>query len=585
MNAWLFMVGISLVSQVVEIPEPESILRTLRNEHPRLIAPNGQEASVKQVMEQFPEAKEIYRQIRREAEGLLTARPIEYRLEGPRLLSQSRRCLDRVYTLATIYRLDGDERFAQRARDEMLVAAGFQDWNPSHFLDTAEMTHALAIGYDWLFSYLSEQDRTTIRQAILEKGLRPGEKVYRSGGWWSKTQYNWNQVCNGGMTLGALAIAEDEPEFAAWIVHQACRSVQVAMREFAPDGAYAEGPGYWNYATHYTVYMLAGLQTALGSDFGLSGFPGFNRTGDFRIHSIGPTRLAFNFADGSESVGSAPQMFWLARQFNYPQYAWHERTIIQRKGPLHLWWFNPAGKGLEDEPLSRHFRRIDVVMMRTSWEDPEAWYVGFKGGDNRVNHSHLELGSFVFDALGVRWATDLGPDNYNLPDYFGGKRWTYYRLGTAGQNTLWINGQNQDPQAVAPISRFESTGDCCLAEADLTPAYRKLADKVRRMVQLWNHGELMITDTIEGSQGAEIIWQMHTRASVEIKGSQAILSLGEKRLMAEISGVENARFETLPCNPPPPERQNTGITKLAIRITGSNGPITLQVRFRPLAPK
>ena len=31
----------------------------------------------------------------------------------------------------------------------MLTAARFEDWNPSHFLDVAEMTFALAIGYDW----------------------------------------------------------------------------------------------------------------------------------------------------------------------------------------------------------------------------------------------------------------------------------------------------------------------------------------------------------------------------------------------------------------------------------------------------
>ena len=33
--------------------------------------------------------------------------------------------------------------------------------------------------------------------------------------------------------------------------------------EYGPDGAWAEGPGYWRYATQYNVVFLAALETAL----------------------------------------------------------------------------------------------------------------------------------------------------------------------------------------------------------------------------------------------------------------------------------------------------------------------------------
>ena len=36
----------------------------------------------------------------------------------------------------------------------MLDMSKFEDWNPSHFLDVAEMTAGLAIGYDWLYDEL-----------------------------------------------------------------------------------------------------------------------------------------------------------------------------------------------------------------------------------------------------------------------------------------------------------------------------------------------------------------------------------------------------------------------------------------------
>jgi len=105
-------------------------------------------------------------------------------------------------------------------------------------------------------------------------------------------------------------------------------SLPIAMRQYAPDGAWAEGPGYWNYATRYTVYLLAGLETALGTDFGLSRQPGFSVTGDFRLHVVGPTKQVFNFADGGSGAGIAAHMFWLASRFDKPLYAWHEREHL-----------------------------------------------------------------------------------------------------------------------------------------------------------------------------------------------------------------------------------------------------------------
>ncbi len=577
----LLSLVVCLAGQAISVPPEGEVLQTLRAEHPRLIATESDLQRVKELLSSNRQAQAVFKSLRSRADRMLRAKPIEHKLVGPRLLSQSRRCLDRVYTLGTVYRLGGDRRYADRAVREMLVAAEFPDWNPRHFLDTAEMTHALAVGYDWLYDVLTPEQRQTIRTAIVEKGLREGEKVYRARRWWTKTRYNWNQVCNGGMTIGALAVADQQPELARWIIHRACRSVQLAMEEFAPDGGWAEGPGYWNYATRYNVYMLAALETALGTDFGLSSMPGFSVTGDFRVHVVGPTRLTFNFADGHEGAGTAAQMYWFARKFNKPLYAWHERDLIGGTTALDLWWFDPRGSGPEGEPLARHFRHVDVVMMRSGWNDPQALFLGLKAGDNAVNHSHLELGSFVFDALGQRWALDLGSDDYNLPAYFGSKRWTYYRLSTEGQNTIWVNGENQDPHAVAPIVDFESNGGRHTATCDLSAAYAHKLGKVLRTVRMVDSRYVEIEDRIERCDRAEIIWQMHTRADVTLSGNRAWLQQKGQRVLAEILSPQNARFELRGANPPPPQGQQPDVHKLCIALTGRSGPVCLLVRFTP----
>lgn len=571
-------------------PGPDTVLKTLRKGHPRLIMLESDLERVQKMIREHSDAKEYASDVRRSAERTLGAKPVEYIIVGPRLLSQSRRCLDRVYTLSLIYRLSGEKRFAERALVELKSAAAFPDWNPSHFLDTAEMTHAFAIGYDWLYDFLSPEDRRLLKNAIVEKGLKPAMNVYEKDGWWARSLHNWNQVCNGGIGIGALAIADEEPELCGKILSAAVRSIPRAMRSFAPEGAWGEGPGYWNYASRYAVYFFAALDSALGTDFGLSDMTGFPDAGLFRIYFSGPIGKTFNYADAGEGSGSAAQMFWMARKFNKPIYAWHQRQCVRRASPHDLIWFDPRGEGpvANKVPLDRHFKGADVVFFRRKWEDKNTVFIGFKGGDNRVNHSHLDLGSFVLDALGHRWAVDLGGDNYNLPGYFGSKRWTYYRLRTEGQNTLVINGENQNPRAPAPIIGFGSSPQNGWAVADMTKAYGDVKGKVLRGMALLNRAHILVQDEIESDTPVDVLWGMHTPAKVDLDGATAVLSQGDAGVLARILEPAGARFEVISANPPRPQRQNPNVRKLVVRLPGKVKLLRLAVLLSPYeqsAPK
>src|SRR5439155_17966731 len=118
------------------------------------------------------------------------------------------------------FRLTGDARFAVRAKKELFTAAAFDDWNPSHFLDVAEMSLAFAIGYDWLYAQLAPGERATLKAAMLKHGLAFAPAAYAERGpadrhlWWATAPTNWNQVCNGGLLAAALALADEEPALA-----------------------------------------------------------------------------------------------------------------------------------------------------------------------------------------------------------------------------------------------------------------------------------------------------------------------------------------------------------------------------------
>jgi hypothetical protein len=568
------------------------VLRTLRPGHPRLFALDADIQRVRAIVASDPKAREWRDQVRAQAASLLAQPPLTYHLDGPRLLEVSREALRRIATLGLIYRLDGERGCADRAIRELMTVCDFQDWHPPHFLDTAEMTTAAAIGYDWLYPLLTPQQRALVKQAIVDKGLTPGLEIYEMNAGWVNYAHNWNQVCNGGMTVGALAIADEEPKLAARIVSYAVKSIPTSLAGFKPDGAWAEGPSYWRYATDYTVFFLAALQSALGNDFGLGDSPGLDCAGDFRIYDNGPNDLVFNFADASEGYGRNAQMFWFARRYHNPLYAWFERHNPAPPNAWALLWYDPEGDLPPDLPRDKWFRAADLAFLRSAWDDPNAVFIGFKGGENPVNHGHLDLGTFVLDAQGERWALDLGPDNYNLPGYFdakpGGQRWNYYRMRTEGHNTLTLDGDNQALPCQAPIVAFRSAPERAFVVADLSAAYPK-TKRLRRGIALLDRKHVLVQDEIETADGppsadgaslaspVDLVWAMHTRAKVAVDSATAALTQNGKTLTARILSPAGAVFATASADPGAPQARNEGVTKLVVRLPALSGATRLAV--------
>ena len=187
--------------------------------HPRLLLQKGEEKTLKKMIMKDVIWKDIHQSLLNEAAEIVQL-PLNERIKtGRRLLSVSRENLRRIFILSYAYRMTRKGEFLKRAESEMLKAASFSDWNPSHFLDVGEMTMALAIGYDWLYPKLSAQTKKVIEDAIVEKGLKPSfDERYN---WFVNAVHNWSQVCHAGVTYGALAVWEKEPALACTVVNRA----------------------------------------------------------------------------------------------------------------------------------------------------------------------------------------------------------------------------------------------------------------------------------------------------------------------------------------------------------------------------
>jgi len=570
-----------------------SVLSGLEAKHPRLMLKEADLSVLRACIPEDPALRKIWQDARKDANDCLNRPALVYRKVGPRLLSVSRDCLRRIYSLALAYRWTGEEKYAAKAKENLLQVCAFPDWNPSHFLDTAEMSHAVGVGYDWLYAYLDEGTRGQIRAALIEKGLKPGLQAYDKDAWWVTSEYNWNQVCNGGMVIGALAIAETDPNYAERIIPMAVKSLPHALKSYGPDGAWGEGPGYWSYATHYTAYGLTALDTALGNTFGLLEIDGLSKAGSFPIYTAGPTGLYLNFADVGERSARRPMpcMFWLARTFHNPLYAWseHEQVAVRPAGAAHLVWYSarPPARAAR-KPLDAYFKGlVEVVTMRGAWDDPNALFVGVKAGYNQVNHGHLDLGNFELDALGVRWARDLGSDNYDMPGYWetkrGGQRWSYYRLNSASHNIVMLGGKDQDPMATSKFTKVQVNSPQPAVVVNLTEAYKDFASTATRGVTMVEgRRAVLVQDEFSIKTPCEVAWGMTTDAQVDVEeGTRAVLTLKGQNLVVRLLSPKDARFTLESAEQEPPQEKNTGVRRLMVKLPQTSGDIRIAVLLSP----
>lgn len=596
-----------------EPPSRQDILKkvTPPPKHPRLFWTARDEAGVREKMNADPQLAAIGEAVRITAEAMLPSSPVVYRKTGRRLLGRSQEALNRIMHLGFAFRLTGDQRYADRALAEMKAMADMPDWNPSHFLDTAEMTLALAVGYDWLFDQLTPELRQASRTAIEQKGLAPYlESETRRG--WEHGRNNWNQVCHAGMVAGALALLEDHPDQAAEVVHRALAGLPYALKAYVPDGIYPEGPGYWNYGTSFNVMLLSMLESVFGTDFGLSRSPGFLQTGEFMLNIIGPTRRTFNFSDCGSGTGFSPAMMWFAARTERPELLWFENELLEQKlasirsshgrqsggryFPLVLLW---AKAGMKPrQPAARNWLgqgQNPLAVFRSSWTDRDAVFLAIKAGTPAASHAHLDIGSFVLDANGVRWSVDLGAQDYNtleqrgirLWDFQpGSDRWTLFRYHNRGHSTLLIDDADQVVTNTAPITAFSADPENAYAVVDLSAIYAGQVARASRRFTLQPDRRVVIEDQLTGgAQPVKVRWGMVTPAQLKPDGpSRAWLEKDGKRLRIEIISPARATLESWPANPPPRDydQPNPGISVVGFTVPLAAGEtLSLKVRLSP----
>ncbi len=526
-------------------------------DHPRLLLHAGEEEEIRLAIETQPVMAEADSAILAYCDETLNQPPHPRRMAGFRI-ERMQVPLQRIFYLSYAYRVHGDRRYADRAIEEMLNTAEYEDWNPGHFLDVAEITMGMAIGYDWLYDEMTAEQRRRVASAISRHGL-DASKIDKDA-WFYTAFQNWNQVCNAGLVFGAIAVWDEYRDDAVMILDKCFDSNYLTLTEgYSKEGAYAEGYGYWGYGSAFQILLIAALESAFGSDMGLmDGHDRFFRSGTFMQMMNRPTGLCFDYADSGREAAAEHMLAWLAvktgdESLLYPEVQklrknHFSRMDMQRLLPFFLISARKIDFAKLQVPDGRFFTTgglTPLYIYRSGWESEDDTYLGIKAGLISSNHSHCDVGSFVFDADGVTWADDLGLQPYLSLESKGvdlwnrwqnSSRYDVFRIGPFSHNIITVNGHRPDVYQYIDFTRTWCEDAQKGAEMNLKMLYWEDLKDYRRTVILLGEddAELLVKDELRaGDHPAIVRWNLCTTAQAEIMDDTCIrlFADGHERLL------------------------------------------------------
>lgn len=585
-------------------------------QHPRLLLRMDDFARMQSAIASDSRLATVHQHINDRAEHLLSQEPLAYQKVGKRLLNVSRAALERILFMSYMYRMTGEEMYLAKAESTLNEVSSFADWNQKeHYLDVAEMAFGVAIGLDWLYDELQQSTKDNAKRAL--KAYAFDTYMTEDGDVFRRSMSNWNQVCTAGLISAAIACYEDDPSAMAEIIETLVQSNKThGMTMYNTDGNYSEGYTYWAYGTTYQVITMAALENIFGHDGGLKqASAGFARTGMWIMFMEGPSGQCFNFSDSNAPVYPRLPLWYISsfykdasllykevskledgsygksfdeRRFLPLVQVFADASLLKRNlyAPVQKVWF--GGETVETHP---------TVLVHTDMSDPSKdYFLAMKGGRASTSHAHMDGGSFIFDAFGMRWAMDLGLQKYNDLEEYGidlwnfGKnstRWNVFRLNNLSHNVVTIDGNIYHNEGGAFLDKKYYTekpgalgGRCtCYAANRYVSPDNDIVNPLTRTAELVARGEgydLVVTDALTAASGKapEVRWAMATPAVAEIVSDQCIkLSQGGKVLYltnSEASGAVLKAFVEDADTGQPWDEINEGIS-----MVGFEGKMTL----------
>lgn len=441
------------------------------------------------------------------------------------------------------YLYTGDTKYAAKAEEWALKIVDADDWGQENYwLDVSFWLLICAEVYDFFYDYLSQETKDRIATQMIKLGLESGYQHYhRSYSDWPLRDNNWNTVCNGGLDIAAAVLYGEgyADDMCLDILQNSFESLSYALYNYAPHGGLGESVHYWEYGTEYVVRVIDAYQNIFGDDYGLIDYPGVLEAPYF-AYQIQANEGSWAFHDDPPGYeeGTTNKSFSLWSAYRTGDYNLQRLRLddLGDEGTPYfydLYYYMPDP---DPQPgvleLDKTYEHLEMAFSRNSTDDDQFW-LGIHAHKNNVPHLQWDMGNFVYEAFGVRFATDYGREDYNHPsssgEKEGGGKGQLFVSRPEGHNLYVINPdfyQGQIYDAQTKVEELIQKPKGAAYKVDLTEAYwGDVTSAVRGYMLTNDRTNLVVQDEIslnEDKVGATIKWFWQTKANAIVNEDKSV---------------------------------------------------------------
>lgn len=489
--------------------------------------------------------------------------------------------VDNLLCCAYAYKLTGDPSYLAKVKTDIAKVSSWTKWDP-YGLAIGEISMAMGLAYDWLYYDLDLETRKTAHKAMIDKGIKP---MYSNNNNITIVG-NWNQINLGGVSVASMAVYEKDKTLAVQQMEKAARGNLAGVTGiYSPNGNYSEGLGYWEYGGSFEVCYLSALEGVFGHTGGIKEVSGFMDSGEYAMYMHGTMNTAFSYNDGGPSTDPfLLTSWWFAAQKNNPDLIYCEKRRLD--DPNDNSYKNTSITGsempyrllapmvvmlrnldIDSRPVNAPTRQVwsgkgerPVVMVRRGWNfDSSDVFLGAVGGladtweTSTTAHGHMDAGSFVFEAEGVRWSDDimrpgytnwsaaLKAENPRIYTAQEGLLWDTFHVSNLCHSTIVAYANDGTVKGKLHSSDYYVDGYASLVKTideggrqggtfDMSAPMKGQVKSARRTIELVDGTDLVVTDEITALDALDcrLEWRMLSISSSEKVSDGVTLTNGNK---------------------------------------------------------
>jgi hypothetical protein len=456
---------------------------------------------------------------------------------------------------AILWRLKKDPAHLKEAFKRGDQLAALSPAGPTSYANQDQATRQIALSLvkavDLLAGDLDAERKGRWLKMVSVRGSEMFKDLAADGGRLDQHPFD----SHGNTLLGYMALIStlalgDVPDAQKWF--------DFTFRDFAgapdpwsgPEGGYANGTAYAQYAAGYMLALWDPIRQATGVN--MYAKPWTEGFMNFLIAFVPPGAPVHAFGDGSETKPDFRVLRAFAKRVATPQAAWYADKLTAIEDALSVleapYPVPAAASGRKAKaPNAAGFRSIGWVAMHSDIGSSGDMSFYFKSSPyGSFSHSHGDQNGLLLTVAGQPLLVKAG-----WYDWYGSPRWTDWYHQTRSQNAITfdggkgqaVSGYREQLQHNGSMLQFTPGPEYDYAEGDATPAYGgQLTQARRQVVYLRGADAIVVRDKLSAPAPHTYEFNVHAPSvmKVESPSSVKIAAGGQSVCLRDLNG--NAPF-------------------------------------------